>query len=349
MLSPAPRVAVVILNWNGAAMLRQFLPLVVSACDDDGKVFVADNGSTDESLQMLQSEFPDVVTIALDRNYGFAEGYNRALKGLEAEFYLLLNSDVEPAPHFLRPLLQLMDTHPACAACQPKLLSWRQRDSFEYAGAAGGFIDRYGYPFCRGRVFNTVERDGGQYDASPYPIFWATGAALLVRRTDWEAVGGLDGTFFAHQEEIDLCWRLRARSREVWCVSESIAYHVGGATLGPGNPRKTYLNFRNNLRMLYKNLPESELRHVMRWRCALDYVAALQMLLTGQPRHAAAVLRARRDFNREKQLLKPQREENLRLTTLSPIPEQLPSSLLWLYHARRKHTFAQLLPFFKKG
>lgn len=264
------KISVVILNWNGASMLRKYLPSVIRCSEgSDAEIVVADNASTDDSLSVLQ-DFKTVRTIVLDRNYGFAEGYNLALKQIDSEYFLLLNSDVEiRQTGWLRPLLDYMDSHPDCAACQPKLMALREPGMFEYAGAAGGFLDRYGYPFCRGRILSTVEKDEGQYDTTA-DLLWATGAALMVRRLDYWNAGGLDGRFFAHMEEIDLCWRLRSMGRRIVCVPESKAYHLGGATLNQGNPRKTYLNYRNNLLMLYKNLPEKDLRHVMSVRTFLD-------------------------------------------------------------------------------
>ena len=335
------RIAIVILNWNGCEMMRRFLPSVVRHSADCAEVIVADNGSTDDSCAMLRREFPEVGLITLPENYGFAEGYNRALQGLEAEYYLLLNSDVEVESGWLKPLLEYMDAHPETAACQPILRSQRQPESFEYAGAAGGMVDRYGYPYCRGRVFDTVEQDRGQYD-DIVPLLWATGAALMVRRTDWESAGGLDGRFFAHMEEIDFCWRLRTRGRGVVCVPQSRAYHVGGASLAQGNPRKTFLNFRNNLLMLYKNLPEADLRKVMRVRRVLDYVAALQFLVKGDAANARAVVRARREFRRLRAAFLPQRQENLRCMT-NPHPEGLSRfCLLYQYYAKGRKTYARL-------
>lgn len=334
------RIAVVILNWNGAEMLQRFLPEVVRN-SPEAEVIVADNGSTDASLCVMKQAFPEVSLIALGENFGFAEGYNRALQALPHEFLLLLNSDVAPAPGWLAPLLRYMDAHPEVAAAQPKLLAVDRPDHFEYAGGAGGYLDRLGYPYCRGRVFGTVERDAGQYDA-PAPVFWATGAALLIRRADWHAVGGLDGRFFAHQEEIDLCWRLRARGRGVACVPQSVAYHVGGASLPQGNPRKTFLNFRNNLLLLYKNLPEAELRPVLRARFWLDYLAALQFLLSGDVRGAWAVRRARCEFARLRPDFQAARRENLRAAAAHPAPSRIPRCLLWAYYVRGRKTFASL-------
>lgn len=335
------KIAIVILNWNGRDMMRRFLPSVVTHSSAEAEIIVADNGSTDGSCEMLADEFPTVRLIRLAENYGFAEGYNRALDGLEADYYLLLNSDVEVPAGWLTPMLDYMESHPDTAACAPILRSQRAPELFEYAGAAGGMMDRYGYPYCRGRVFDTVERDTGQYDAV-VPLLWATGAALMVRRTDWEASGGLDGRFFAHMEEIDLCWRLRCRGRMIVCIAASKAYHVGGASLAQGNPRKTFLNFRNNLLMLYKNLPDDELLHVMRVRRFLDYVAALKFALTGDLANAKAVVRARREFRRIRPDFTPQRCENLDLMK-QPHPEgRTRFCLLWQYYARGRKLFSQL-------
>ena len=341
------RIAVVILNWNGAAMMQKFLPSVIQN-SEEAEVIVADNGSTDDSVEMLKQKFPSVRLILLDKNYGFAEGYDKALEQVEAEYYLLLNSDVEVTPHWLQPLLNYMDKHPEVAACQPKLLAERERDSFEYAGASGGFVDKYGYPFCRGRVFADVEKDCGQYDDIA-PIFWATGAALMVRSVDWHEVGGLDARFFAHMEEIDFCWRLRSRGRGLVCVPESVVYHVGGGTLNAGHPRKTFLNFRNNLLMLYKNLPEAELKPVMRIRAILDYVAAAKMLLSDGWKHAKAVYDARCEFHRLKPDFQLSRQENLAKAiqaerNTNPIPERISQSLLWLYYAKGKKKFSDIFP-----
>lgn len=336
------KVAVVILNWNGSGMLRRFLPGVVSFSQaDGGVVWVADNGSTDDSVEWVCSEFPTVHVLRLDRNYGFAEGYNRALAQVGAEYVVLLNSDVEVTEHWLLPLLTYMENHPDAAACQPKLCSWHERHRFEYAGAAGGFIDRYGYPFCRGRIMGEVEFDQGQYDVA-VPVFWASGAALFIRRADYLKAGGLDGHFFAHMEEIDLCWRLRARGRGVVCVPQSVVYHMGAATLKRENPRKTFLNFRNNLLMLYKNLPTCELASVMWVRGVLDYVAALHFLLQGQWLNAWAVVKARWAYWALKPSYKAMRAENRRLVVTDDIPERRRFSLLWQFYGRGKKRFSQL-------
>ena len=336
------KVAVVVLNWNGAEMLRKFLPSVVHySTGEDVEVYVADNASTDHSLKVLVEEFPSVRTIILDKNYGFADGYNHALKQIWAEYYVLLNSDVEVTEDWLKPLTRYMDAHPQVAACQPKVRSWHLRDTFEYAGACGGFIDRYGYPFCRGRIFNTVEKDIGQYD-NVMPIFWATGAALFIRAKDYWEVGGLDGRFFAHMEEIDLCWRLCSRGRGIVCIPESTVFHVGGATLKKESPHKTFLNFRNNLVMLYKNLPQKELSHVMFVRRILDYVAALTFLLKGQLSNAVAVVKARKAYYRLREEFVIDREGNLQNTSVKMIPQRLGNSILALYYMKGKKRFSQL-------
>lgn len=335
------RIAVVILNWNGADMMRRFLPNVIASTGQEAEVIVADNGSTDNSCEMMRHEFPNVRLICFTQNYGFAEGYNRALRGLEADYYLLLNSDVEVEQGWTAELLRFMDAHTDVAACQPKLLSHAERNAFEYAGAAGGYIDRYGYPFCRGRIFGIVEKDRGQYD-TPASLFWATGAALMIRRSDWEAVGGLDARFFAHQEEIDLCWRLRSRGRKIACVPTARAWHVGGASLDQSNPRKTFLNFRNNLMMLFKNLPEDELRPVMRRRFWLDYLAALQFALTGKWGHARAALRGRRAYKQMRSALANDRRHNLEMAVTTDIPERIPRSILAAFYLKGCKHFSQL-------
>lgn len=334
------RIAVVILNYNGAEMLRAFLPSVVDF-SPEAKVIVADNCSTDASAQVMREEFPTVRYIQLEKNYGFADGYNRALAQVEAEYFLLLNSDVEVTQGWLAPMLEYMDSHPEVAASQPKLLSYKNKSEFEYAGGCGGFIDKYGYPYCRGRIFDTVEEDKGQYD-SVAELFWATGAALMIRAEDYRAAGGLDGTFFAHMEEIDLCWRLRSRGRGIVCIPQSCVYHVGGATLNKSNPRKTYLNFRNNLLMLYKNLPENELRHVMFVRALLDYIAAFKSLLSGDAASCRAVLQARRDFRRIKHDYSDLRRENLEKSVAVYIKERASFSILWKYYAGGRRLFSEL-------
>lgn len=331
-------VSVVILNWNGLHMLRRFLPSVLRY-SPEARVIVADNGSTDDSLLWLKS-VEGVEVMAFPQNYGFAEGYNLALSQVSTPYALLLNDDVQVTEGWLSPLLNFMELHPNVAACQPKLRSEQRPSHFEYAGAAGGFMDRWGYPYCRGRMMDAVEEDYGQYD-SPVPVFWTTGAAMLVRTAVYLQCGGLDAQFFAHMEEIDLCWRLRSRGHELWCLPQSVVYHVGGATLPKGNPRKTFLNFRNNLLMLYKNVPNPQLWQVMAVRFFLDYAAALQMLLSGRWGEAWAVVKARRAFWQMRPGYAAVRCENLHQTILRQIPEQRGSSLLWAYYVRRIRCFSQ--------
>ena len=337
------KLAIVILNWNGRAMLAEYLPTVIEYSRNEAVVYVADNASTDDSMQLIHDKFKGCKTILLDQNYGFAEGYNRALKQIEADYYLLLNSDVEVTHHWLTPLLEFMDAHPDVAACQPKLLSECDKDNFEYAGAAGGYLDKYGYPFCRGRIFNTIEPDSGQYDYNT-EILWATGACLLIRSRDYWDAGGLDARFFAHSEEIDLCWRLRLMGRKIYCIPDSRVYHVGGGTLPKSNSMKTFLNFRNNLTMLYKNLPENELRSVMRIRWFLDYLAALQMLfLNRNIDDCKAIFRARKAFKKWLPEFKEDRAEIQRRRIVGRVVERRPYSILWQYYVRGRHRFSELV------
>ena len=337
------KVAIVILNWNGQKMLAKYLPNVVEYSRQDAEIWVADNNSSDQSMLLLETQFPHVKTIVLEQNFGFAEGYNRALKQIEAEYYILLNSDVEVSHHWLTPLIEFMDSHPQVAACQPKLLAEYDKDSFEYAGACGGFLDKYGYPFCRGRIFNMVERDNGQYDYQQ-EILWATGACMMIRSKDYWDAGGLDGRFFAHNEEIDLCWRLRLMGRQIYCIPESEVYHVGGGTLPKSNPMKTFLNFRNNLTMLYKNLSDNELKKVMRMRWFLDYLAAFEMLILGRNwGDFKAVFKARKafkawraDFDEDRRQIQTSRQE-------TEIPQIYQKSILWQYYAKGKKTFKDLM------
>jgi GT2 family glycosyltransferase len=332
------QIAIVILNWNGQKLLEQFLPALLEYTPTEtAEIIVADNGSTDSSLSFLETHYPEILRIVLDKNYGFAEGYNRALSQLKNEYVVLLNSDVEVTSGWLTTALDYLNAHSDVVALQPKILAYNNKSTFEYAGAAGGFMDMYGYPFCRGRIFTTIEKDDGQYD-EPADLLWASGACLFIRLKDYREAGGLDPYFFAHQEEIDLCWRLRARGKKIVCLPQSVVYHVGGATLKMEHPRKTFLNFRNNLLMLYKNLPEKYYKKVMFVRFFLDYLAALQFLLKGHLQNASAVVGARRDFSRKKQDYQAVREENLSKTLNGDLPpEMLRKSLLWAYYVRKIH------------
>ncbi|MBQ6726106.1 MAG: glycosyltransferase family 2 protein [Bacteroidales bacterium] len=290
------RIAIVILNWNGRKMLKQFLPSVVEH-SATAQIVVADNASTDDSLDFLRTSYPQISIIVNDKNYGFAEGYNKALAHVDADYYVILNSDVEVTPNWIEPVVELMESDDKIAICQPKLLSHINRDTFEYAGGAGGFIDRFGYPFCCGRVFSTLEKDLGQYD-DVREVFWATGAAMFVKAPVFHQLGGFDGDFFAHMEEIDFCWRAKNHGYKVMYCPNSKIYHVGGGTLPPSSPFKTFLNFRNNFALLYKNLRRHSLAYVFPTRIVLDYVAALRFLTEGKPKEFWAVVRAHFAFYR---------------------------------------------------
>ncbi|MCQ2325418.1 MAG: glycosyltransferase, partial [Paludibacteraceae bacterium] len=310
------------------------------------QVIVADNGSTDESEEVVKA-FSSIQWMPLNQNYGFAEGYNRAIAQVDSEYVVLLNSDVEVTEGWLEPLLQVMDEDQTIAAVQPKVLSWLSKEKgdnpiqFEYAGAAGGFLDRLGYPYCRGRIFSSIEGDKGQYN-EPMDIFWATGACLCVRTSIYKELGGLDAGFFAHQEEIDLCWRMNNRGYKLKSVPASVVYHLGGGALNYEHPRKTFLNFRNNLLMLYKNLPTRRLLPTLLLRWPLDIVAALQMLLTGKPKNAWAVIQARFAFWKAIPSYRLKRQENLQKTVIHLSKTMQPFSILWQYYVQGKHTYSAL-------
>ncbi len=297
---------IVILNWNGAEHLRRYLPSVVAAAPQGVGIIVADNGSTDDSVDVLQQEFPEVELLQLDRNYGFAGGYNRALKQVEADFYVLLNSDVETPAGWLGPLLECLQHNPDVAAVAPKLRADLDRTKFEYAGASGGFIDFFGYPFCRGRMLRTVERDCGQYDDAR-DVFWASGAAFCCRADVFHALGGFDEAFFAHMEEIDLCWRIQLAGYRVRIVPQSVVYHLGGGTLSADSPRKVFFNHRNNLAMLYKCAAPGQRFIVALVRPWLDLLAAFSYLVQGRVDNFRAVFRAWCDFLKWYPLLKARR------------------------------------------
>ncbi|MDX9747098.1 MAG: glycosyltransferase family 2 protein [Paludibacter sp.] len=334
--------SVVILNWNGANYLRRFLPVLISHTTLPGvELVVADNASTDGSLPVLETEFPSIRCIVLDKNYGFAGGYNKAIEQIDSEVIVLLNSDVEVSPGWLEPLLQQLNDHTDVVACQPKIRAFHQREQFEHAGAAGGFIDILGYPFCRGRILSCTETDVAQYD-TVRDIFWATGACMVVRTAVYRSCGGLDDDFFAHMEEIDLCWRMQSRGYRITAVPASVVYHVGGGTLSSESPRKTYLNFRNNLLMLYKNLPDSELNRILILRWLLDLVAALHLLLSGKPSNALSVLKAQRDFIRMKKDFSERRHENQQQSVASDLKGCYKGSILFDYYFKRHKTFSSL-------
>ena len=329
------KIAVIILNWNGEDLLRKFLPSVCAHTNANiADVIVVDNGSDDNSVEVLKQEFPQVKTLLFPQNYGFAAGYNKALEMLDYKYAVLLNSDVETTPHWLEPLLEFAEGNLDVAACQPKIKSLRKREEFEYAGAAGGFIDRYGYPFCRGRIFNTLETDRGQYD-DICDIFWASGAALFVRSEIYKKVGGLDPSFFAHMEEIDLCWRLKNGGYTLKVVPSSVVYHLGGGSLPMNHPRKLFLNYRNNLLMLHKNLCAKQRKKIFFARVLLDTMAGGLFLLKGQWSNTRSVIRAYKAF-REMRKAYPVPESSISLSGIYP------RSIVLEYFLRGKKKFSDL-------
>lgn len=335
-----PTVAIVILNHNGRELLRKFLPLVLQH-SPGMEVVVADNGSTDNSQTLVKEEFPEVQLIALDHNFGFCQGYNESLRQVTADYYVLLNSDVEVTPGWIGPLIRLMERDRSIGAVQPKIRSYQVPHALEYAGAGGGYLDRWGYPFCRGRVFEEVEEDLGQYD-DVRPVFWATGACLCVRADLYWQLGGLDDDFFAHMEEIDLCWRMQNAGYKVYYYGLSHVFHVGGGTLHKTNPRKTYYNFRNCLSLLYKNLPASELNYTIYVRLVLDGVAAVRMAFSGDWADAKAVWEAHRYFFRHKKQLKKKRKAIKPKRSLNGLFGFYPKSIVWQHFIAGKRKFADL-------
>jgi hypothetical protein len=330
------RTAVVILNYNGEKLLQQFLPSVV-LYSKEAEVIVADNGSTDNSLAILERDFPSVRIIRLDRNYGFCGGYNLSLRQVDADYFVLLNSDIEVTPGWLPPMIALLDTHADVAAVHPKILSYHEKNLFEYAGAAGGYIDALGYPFCRGRIFSTVETDRHQYD-DVRPVFWATGACMMIRSEVYKKFEGLDEDFFAHMEEIDLCWKIHRSQQQVFYCGQSSVYHVGAGTLGYDNPRKTYLNFRNGLSLIYKHLGGGELLYKFPLRLALDWLAAGVYLLQGKAGNFAAVFKAHVHF-----LKNIGRDTRKRKALQQAYPQYrrdavYPGSIVWTYYVKGKKT-----------
>ena len=288
------RIAVVILNWNGRKLLEEFLPSIVRF-SPEATIYVADNASSDDSVSFIKSSFPSVKIIQNTANFGFAKGYNQALRFVEEEYYALVNSDIEVTENWLSPILEIFENEPQTSIIQPKILSYKNKEMFEYAGAAGGFIDKYGYPFCRGRIFDTIEEDKGQYNDNSQ-IFWASGACFFIRKKVFRELKGFDADFFAHQEEIDLCWRAFNKNYKARFCHESIIYHVGGATLTTGSPQKTFLNFRNSLWMLLKNVPAVKLIPVLLIRLVLDGIAGMKFIAGGQFAHLWAILRAHYHF-----------------------------------------------------
>lgn len=342
-----PSVAVVILNWNGRYFLEKFLPSVYNSTYTNVQFVLGDNGSDDDSVDFVKQQYPLFKIVENDQNYGFAEGYNRVLKAIEADYYVLLNSDVEVMPGWIEPVIALLESNPGMAAAQPKIRSFHERDKFEHAGAAGGYLDRYGFPFCRGRILDHTEVDTGQYDDAT-SIFWATGAAFFIKRSCWEQTGGFDGDFFAHMEEIDLCWRLKRLGYSIGYCPDATVYHVGGGTLATSNPQKTYLNFRNNLMMIQKNHSFLMATWTIALRLWIDLFALIHFLFKGNPQDAAAVSRAhRRFFSMFFKTVKKRK-------ALRDIEKQIGSrkvdqngyykgSIIWAYYVGGKRTFRALM------
>ena len=336
------RVAIVILNWNGAKLLKQFLPSVITfSRGENVRIIVADNGSTDNSLQILKQEFPTVEILDLKQNYGYARGYNEALKQIDSDYYVILNSDVKIPEGWLNEPIRLMETDSTIAAVQPKILSYNQKSHFEYAGAAGGYIDRFGYPFCRGRIFNEIEEDRGQYDDQA-DIFWATGACIIIKADLFHKAGGFDADFWAHMEEIDLCWRLKNMGYRIVYSPESVVYHLGGGSLPYESPRKLYLNFRNNLWLLYKNLPSGQLFHILFLRMALDGIAAVKLLTEFNLNGIRSVLKAHYHFYCSLPKLHKKRKLARKAGYLKPPARRLPRSIVFQFYIRKRKHFSEI-------
>jgi len=343
-LISSPSVAVVILNWNGKSFLEKFLPSVMESTYKNLNVIVADNASDDDSIDFLKKYYPAVKILLSNTNEGFAKGYNSALKQVSTDYYILLNSDIQVTPGWIEPVISLMESDEKIGACQPKILSFKQRKQFEYAGACGGFIDKLGYPFTRGRIFETCEIDSGQYDNSTQ-IFWATGAALFVRARVFHELNGFDEFFFAHQEEIDLCWRMQRKGYSIYVVPSSVVYHVGGGTLPMGDRKKVYLNFRNNLVMMTKNLPVLERIWKIPLRIILDIIAAYRSLIDGNFSTFISIASAHLHYaewvltgNRGKKLSK------IKMKNILPVYD---GSIVWQYYIKQKKTFSEIIPFKK--
>ncbi|GHU85633.1 glycosyl transferase family 2 [Bacteroidia bacterium] len=329
------KIAVVILNWNGKSFLEKFLPDVIKYSEPFAQVIIGDNASNDDSIAFINEQFPNIKIIQNSKNYGFAGGYNQVLKQIDADYYVLLNSDIEVTPNWIEPIIDMMENDKSIAAAQPKLLSYLNKKQFEYAGAAGGFIDFLGYPFCRGRIFDSIENDNGQYDDDKQ-VFWATGAAFFVKADAFHQLGGFDDKFFAHQEEIDLCWRMQNNGYKIMYCPKSVIYHVGGGTLPKSSPFKTFLNFRNNLYMLYKNLPQKQFNKIFVIRIILDFIAMIKIFLSDGTNNANAVIKAYKAFFKNKKNLQ-------KSTTFPNIPTIYSKSILQKYYFGGKKTFQSII------
>jgi GT2 family glycosyltransferase len=339
-LNKQPKVAIVILNWNGQKYLEEFLPSVLATTYSNSEVIIADNGSTDGSVSFLEKSYPYIKVIRFNKNYGFARGYNEALKNVDAAYYAILNSDADVKPDWLDPVIELMESDGLIAACQPKLLSFRNKKKFDYAGGAGGWLDGYGYPFARGRIFDVCEEDQGQYDKAE-PVFWVSGAAMIIRSSVFQEMKGFDGYFFAHQEEIDLCWRIQLAGYKLFSCPASVVYHVGGGTLPRGNSLKTYLNFRNNQIMLYKNLPWSQKWWKIPFRIFLDAISAWKGLLMGDGGYFFAILRGHLAF--AKWLFFKQKESIFPLKMDGKLMGLYKKNLVWQHFVKGKKYFYQII------
>lgn len=336
------RIAIVILNWNGVKLFPDFLPSILEHSQGENiEIIVADNGSNDNSLAYLETNFPSIRLIDLENNYGFAKGYNLALEKIEADYFVLVNSDVKVEKGWIAPCIKQFENDKRIAAVQPKVLSFNQPENFEYAGAAGGFIDKFGYPFCRGRILDHVEKDENQYNTAS-EIFWATGACMFVRAETFKNAGGLDADFWAHMEEIDLCWRLKNQGYKIVYEPQSVIYHLGGGSLEYGNPKKVYLNFRNNLFMLYKNLPEKSFKRTLFLRMVLDGAAAAKFFLSFEFAAFGAVVRAHAAFYKSWPLLKAKRKELQKLAIVNKHEQMFHQSIMWKFFLQKKHKFTDL-------
>jgi GT2 family glycosyltransferase len=336
------KVAIVILNWNGEKFLKQFLPAVVKFSSNDlNEIWVADNGSTDNSISFIEDQYPSIRLLKFDKNYGFTEGYNKALSQIDAEYYVLLNSDVEVTENWLNPVIDYMDKNSNTGAAMPKILSYSDKQKFEYAGAAGGFIDKFGYPFCRGRILSETETDEGQYDDA-VNIFWATGACMFVRASVFHEIGQLDTDFFAHMEEIDLCWRMKNRGYNIKYIPDSTVYHVGGGTLPNNNPRKLFLNYRNSLFLLYKNLPSGKFRKIMFARMILDGASAIMYILQGKFSFFLAVPKAHYQFYYNLKKYRKKRIENNEKRTVNDHPEIFNRSIVYYFFIKKIRKYSNL-------